>query len=471
MKERIVSFRYQLGYGIGNYGYGLISQMISSYLVFYGTAVLLIPGSLIGLVVSLSIVWDAVSDPLMGYFSDNTKSFMGRRHIYILLGTLLLTFTNYFLWTVNPELTVFTKFMWIFISVMLLKTFITIFITPYNALGAELITDYDGRSSIQAVKAVFFLFSILSVTAISMLVFFRPTLEYPRGQLNPDAYKYMAITISIIMLITGLITFFSTYKFRESSSAITNLGLKHFLKSVKVAFQSGDYRAVAFGYLFTNLASALIGTIGLHVFTFTFNMNNYKIAIIFGFQFLVCIIAQPFWIKLSRKLDKKETIMLGLKISIFGSLIMLVLVGFRDAVRLHYEWMLIYSFVVGFGISGLFSLPLSMLADTVDLEEYHHGMRNEGVYYGLLNFAYKISQALAILLFGIVLDLIGFNANLSIQSNSTLNILGILLPLGSIIAFLLSKKAYESYTLNRDNLKEIQDELKLRNMKEKSEIN
>ena len=98
-------------------------------------------------------------------------------------------------------------------------------------------------------------------------------------------------------------------------------------------------------------------------------------------------------------------------------------------------------------------------------------MRNEGVYFGLLNFAYKISQALAILLFGIVLDLIGFNANLVIQSNSTLNILGILLPLGSVIAFLLSKKAYESYTLNRDNLKEIQDELKLRNMKEKGKIN
>ncbi|MBN2260598.1 MAG: MFS transporter [Clostridiales bacterium] len=460
MKTRIISFNYQLGYGIGNYGYGLISQMVSSYLIFYGTVILKIPGSLIGLVVSLSILWDAISDPLMGYFSDNTKSFMGRRHIYILIGTILMAATNYFLWTVTPGISVYSKFIWIFTSVMLLKTFITIFITPYNALGAELISDYDGRSTIQAVKTVFFLASILSVTAISMFVFFRPTVQYPVGQLNPDAYKYMAITISTLILITGLITFFSTYKFRGSSTTNLNIGFKEFLRSIKIAFKSNDYRSVALGYLYTNLASALIGTIGLHVFTYTFYMNNYKIGIIFGFQFIVSMISQPFWIKLSKKLDKKDTIMLGLKISIIGSFIMLALVGFRDIVKLHYEIMLIYALVVGFGTSGLFSLPLSMLADTVDLEEFNHGMRNEGVYYGLLNFAYKISQSLAILLFGIVLDLIGFDANLSVQNNYTLVVLGILLPFGSIISFLLAKKAYTNYSLNREILLEIQNKLK-----------
>ena len=110
MNNTNISYKNQIGYGIGNYGYGLISQTISSYLVFYGTVVLFVPGKLIGLIVSISILWDAISDPLMGYISDNTKSKFGRRHIYILLGTLLMAASNYFLWTISPEVSTLSKF-------------------------------------------------------------------------------------------------------------------------------------------------------------------------------------------------------------------------------------------------------------------------------------------------------------------------------------------------------------------------
>lgn len=463
MNNTTISYKNQIGYGIGNYGYGLISQTISSYLVFYGTAVLFVPGKLIGLIVSVSILWDAISDPLMGYISDNTKSKFGRRHIYILFGTLLMAAANYFLWTINLEISMISKFSLVFLNMILLKTFITIFITPYNALGAELITDYDGRSSIQAIKTVFFLISILSISSISMFIFFTPTAEYPIGQLNPTAYKNMAIAISIIMFITGLISCFSTIKYRNNlhNDYNTKSNLKDFLNSVKIAIKSSDYRSVLLGYLYTNLASVLIGTIGLHVFTFTFNMNNSTIGIIFGVQFITSILAQPIWLKIAKKIDKKKTILLGLNISIFGCMILLILVFFKDLIAINYSFMLIYAIVIGFGSSGLFFLPYSMVTDTVDLEELNHGKRNEGVYFGLLNFGYKISQSLAILLFGILLDLIEFNPTVVSNSNNTLLLLGASLPIGCIIAFLLSKYSYSKYSLNREKLFEIQEKIKI----------
>ncbi|MEA3422671.1 MAG: MFS transporter [Bacillota bacterium] len=465
MRYSKITRKGQIGYGVGNYGYGLISQMISSYLVFYGTAVLFLPGKLIGLIVSLSILWDAVSDPLMGYISDNTNSKYGRRHIYILIGTLTMSTTNYFLWTISPEISIFSKFLLVFLNVILLKTFITIFITPYNALGAELVSDYDGRSSIQSIKSVFFIISLLSISSVSMFIFFTPTVEYPVGQLNPDAYKNMSIAISVIMLITGLISYFSTKKYREflpeNSQSIANF--KEFLDSLKIALQSKNYKAVFFGYLFTNLASALIGTVGLHIFTFTFLMDNYHIGIVFGVQLMVSIFSQPVWLKISKKLDKKKAVILGLNISLLACIVLLYLVSIKEVISANYGFMLLYAVIIGFGTSGLFFLPLSMITDTVDLQELNHGKRNEGVYFGLLNFGYKISQSLAILLFGFVLDIIGFDPSLPYNSNATLVMLGASLPIGSLIAFLLAKHSFKKYTLNREILTKIQEQIKTSN--------
>jgi Na+/melibiose symporter-like transporter len=460
MENHKVPVSHQLGYGIGVFGYGLTTQMISSYLVFYGTAVLYLPGGLIGFIVALSVLWDAVSDPVMGYISDGTQSKWGKRHPYLLIGTLTMALGTYFLWTTDPNMSAAAKFTWIFLNVMMLKTFITIYITPFNALGAEMTTDYDGRSSIQAVKTVFFLLSILSVTAISMFIFFIPTEAYPVGQLNPTAYRNMALTIAVITLITGAATLVSTRSYRLIGEVSSKMTFNTFLRSIKIAWMGKDYRSVVIGYLFTNLASALIGTIGLHIFTFTFLMDNVQIGMVFTIQILVSIVSQPFWISFSKRFDKKNAIIAGLYISITASIILMLLVFFRQYVHDYYQLMFIYSIVVGFGTSGLFSLPFSMIADTVDLEEHAHGKRNEGVYYGLINFGYKISQSLAILLFGILLDLIGFDAQLSSQANRTVLILGLSLPTGSLIAFFLARVSYHYYTLDREILKKIQQSIK-----------
>ncbi|MCK5763805.1 MAG: MFS transporter, partial [Clostridiales bacterium] len=286
--------------------------------------------------------------------------------------------------------------------------------------------------------------------------------EFPRGQLNPDAYKNMSIAISIIMLITGLIAYFSTKKYRDTlpKSNKSTANFSNFIESMKTALQSKNYKAVLFGYLFTNLASALSGTVGLHVFTFTFLMNNYNIGIIFGTQLMTSILAQPIWLKISKKLDKKKTTILGLNISILGCIVLLYLVSIKEVIQIHYGFMLIYAIIIGFGTSGLFFLPFSMITDTVDLQELNHGKRNEGVYFGLLNFGYKISQSLAILLFGFVLDMIGFNPLLPYNSNATLVMLGASLPIGSLIALLLAKHSYKKYTLNREILSKIQEQIK-----------
>jgi Na+/melibiose symporter-like transporter len=77
----------KVGYGVGNLSIGIAMQVVGTYLVFFSTVILGIPGYLVGLAVSISIFWDAITDPLMGYLSDITKSkIFGRRHLYLIIG-------------------------------------------------------------------------------------------------------------------------------------------------------------------------------------------------------------------------------------------------------------------------------------------------------------------------------------------------------------------------------------------------
>jgi Na+/melibiose symporter-like transporter len=342
------------------------------------------------------------------------------------------------------------------VLIFLFKTCVTIFVTPYSALGAELSDDYHERVKIQAVKTVFFLMALVLVSAICMFVFFRPRPGYPIGQLNPSAYSEMAVTGSIIMILTGLWTYHSTKAYKHKKSQQERYDIR---TSFVSSFKNADFRQVFLGYLTTNTASAIISGVGLHTFTYTFLMTNVEIGIIFGVQFLVSIITQPFWASVSKKIDKKKTVLVCLIIAMIGTLMLLGFVYNRDFVRLHPMSMVIYAITVGFGTSGLYSIPLAMVADTVDMEEYKNGYRCEGMFYGLLNFGYKIAQSIAILLLGVLLDVIGFDPNVYIQTSATEFRLGALLAIGSMVAFMLSFIAYRSYSLNYDIVTDIQEKL------------
>lgn len=161
-------------------------------------------------------------------------------------------------------------------------------------------------------------------------------------------------------------------------------------------------------------------------------------------------------------MDKKWSVILGLLISVIACFLLTVFVLQRHLVIQNYQWMMVYGLIIGFGTSGLFALPLSMIADTVDLQEAQTGLRNEGVYYGVLNLGFKLSQSLAILLLGLVLDLIQFNPDRQFQTEQTARYLGLVLAIGSLISFVLAIRAYMYYSLNKRLVGNIQKKLKER---------
>lgn len=456
----------KVAYGVGNLSYGIMLQMVSAYIVFYGSVIIGLPGKLIGLIVGLGTIWDAITDPVMGYVSDHTRlKHFGRRHLYILIGTFGMAIFGLMIFTIDSSLSVPIKAILLGINLLMLKTFSTVYATPYMALGAELSSNYDERTSIQSYKTIFFVISMIFPTIISMLIFFRPTAAYPKGQMNPAAYVNMGWTGAAITLIAGLVCYFSTKKYipnlpkaaPKSSKGVQMLNVYY---SFFELLKNKDYRAVVFGYMFTNIASAMVASIGLHMFTYTYNMSNVSMSMLFGAMFVAAAATQPLWIKITQEKEKKGAVIMGAYAMMVSAILFIVALPFRAVVSSYPIILLPIMALMGFGMGGMLLLPYSMVADTTDLGELNTGKRNEGMYLGCMTFAYKLSQAIAVFLFGIALDMIRFNSDLPHQSEFTNISLGLLLPVGCFIAILLSYIVYRKYSLTEEDIEEIQKKIK-----------
>ncbi len=442
--------KVRFGYGVGNLSFGVVLQLLTSYLMFYATNILHIPGRWVGLAASLGVVWDAISDPIMGHITDNFASRrFGRRHLFMLIGAVGATALNMFLWTIDPSFSTVLKFFILAAILLMIRTFMTLYAVPYNALGAELTNDYYERTSVQGYKTAFFVLGMVFPTVGGTLIFFRPTAAYPDGQFNPDAYLYMALVGSLIMLATGLYGVISTWKYRTFAKATqSRFRPKRMFLSFAVALRNKDFRFVALGYLLVNFASAWVGALALHTFTFALNYANHHMALVLGSMFACAVLSQPLWVLISRKLDKKPALLIAVGCGVLGSLILLLMALFAiEYMRSTWVSMVPMIALIGFGVGGMLSLPPSMVSDIADLQYAKSGRRMEGLLFGTFTLCYKLSQSISVLLLGILLDVIRFNSALPVQSPVTITWLGLLLPLGCLFGFGLAFLAYSRYSL------------------------
>lgn len=407
----------KLGYGVGNVGYSLPYQLSASLFMLYATEILKIPPAIAGGVGALSIVWDALTDPVVGYLSDNTSSRLGRRHPYVLLGGLAIAVTSYLLWTISPSASLAVRVALVAVILLLLKTALAAFFVPYLALGGELSEDYDQRSAIQGVRATFYLTGMILALGGAPIVFFRSSPEFPHGQLNPAVYPRMALAFSVVAALAILICFFATLRFvpalpqRTEEMRRRSLSLRHVLADFTDAMRNREL-LVLVATIFILEAGFQFGiTIGNHVNTYTYGLSGPQIGLL-GLTVLgTSVLSQPFWVWFTKRYEKRTALVAGLVIGF---------VGFVGGPWTHVWWKLfpigprvvvtlaIFMVVAGIGNGAFMSIPNSMIADAADLEELRTGKRDEGLYFGAYTFAYKAGTACSWLLAGAALSLIGF---------------------------------------------------------------
>ncbi|HEY8390411.1 MAG TPA: MFS transporter [Clostridia bacterium] len=457
-KKPIMSTASKVMYGAGSLGYCMVTQTATSLLMYFGTVAHGMSGTLMGVAILIGTIWDGAGDPIFGSLSDRCRSkFFGRRHGFMFFGMFGIAIINIVLWSMPMALPQWVKFIWITIFNLMFNTFNTIFQTPYQALGLELSSDYDDRSSLEVFKTVFFLIGMLIPTVLLAVVF------TDKGK--PEQYMTMAYLGSCVMLVTGMLTFMGTYNQmpRLNIQARTGTIEKKSIIDVFIdffkAFKVKNFRALVVGYAVSLMSAALLTSIGLHFFNYTFQFTFIETAIVLGGLFVMTVFSQPFWMIISRKIDKKPSLILGVVISLIGILyegVIFVLYYYLHTVQKAelLIYLLIGMLIVGFGVGAIFSMPGSMMGDVIIVEQQRTGINKTGTYNSFMTFAYKISQSLSSFLAGIMLDIIGFNVNKPMGTRVFAS-LGWLVIIGVFLVLAISIVFYAQYGISKKDVQEI----------------
>jgi len=407
--------RPKLFYGVGSVAYGVKNNGFSFFLLIYYNQVLGLSAIASGTALMIALILDAISDPLVGYISDNWHSRWGRRHPFMYFSALPLVVCYVFLWNPPSGLGQQGLFVYLLCGAVLVRTLITLYEIPNTSMVAELTDDYDERTSMLSFRYFFGWYGGLSMAALAYGVFFPMGSESGFGQLDARGYQVYGLIGACAILASILTSSLGTHRYipimkqprpklpfepgrvvRELSQTLSN-------RSFLALFMAGVFAAIAGG---------VSSNLGIYMATYFWELEPERILYIVMMQFLSALIGATLAPLLTRRFGKKRAA-LGLiasAITLGPAPILLRLLqlfpGNESAWLLPilmFHGLIEVALVVMIGIT-----TASMMADIAEQNEIRTGRREEGLFFSATSFAAKVTSGLGTFLAGVILDLIAF---------------------------------------------------------------
>lgn len=459
-----LNFFNKLGYGIGGLGYSSMSNTLNGFIMFFATAVMGISGSLVGIAIAISSLWDGVSDPLVGYLSDNTKNkLFGKRLGFMFFGIFVIAFLNICIWAMPANFPEWAKFVWLLVGMLAIESANTCFGTPYAALAIDMAPDYNEQSKIQGFKTVF---NIIGMILPSVLMYFFMSSISISIQTSHTQVGYIKISFinSALLIVLGLITIFSSLHYTRKNRVYmleekrTSFNFLDLLGGYLNILKKKDFRSVILGYSFATIASSFLTSVGMHLFTYCYHFSSSQISVVLIALFGGAIASQPLWIYLSKRMDKKRALNISLSTIVFGVFLTMITFLFRGFIDCSTMFYIVLPCIVfcGIGAGAMYSLPFSMYADVVTLEMFKTGENNAGSYTGYFTFTYNLANSVALLIIGFMLDAIKFDASQPVQAMSVQKGLGMIVFLGCSIFLALAIMLFSKFSVKRADVLKVQ---------------
>jgi glycoside/pentoside/hexuronide:cation symporter, GPH family len=436
----------KLGFGICDLGGNLFFTLVGFYLLFFMTDVVGLSAGLAGTALMIGKVWDAVTDPAVGYLSDRTRTRWGRRRPYMFFGSFLLFGMMIVMFTVPGYSGQWQLFAWAALAYCLLCSAYTLVNIPYGALTPEMTTDYNERTVLNAYR--------MSSAVVGTLV--GAGLALPivgLGVSQAAGWALMGSVMGGIMMLTGLITVFSV---REPVHARIPKAQNIFKSYAQVLGMKTFLTCLIPWTLHITGITVIQGAL-LYYFLYIYGSET-------GFQLaLVSLLVSamifiPVWTVISKRIGKKKSYNTGMLI-LSGAVMVFFLIGHHVPMEVSY----IIMAVAGFGFATQYVMPYAIVPDVVEYDYAENGVRREGVFYGLWTFTSKVGQAFAIALSGWTLSVFGYIPDIP---QTELSLLGIRLLCGPVpILFFISGVIILSfYPITREKYEEILQKIALRDI-------
>lgn len=459
----------QLGYGLGQLGDAIVHFSFETLVFFYYVQVLGLSGTLAGSAVFIALIFDALSDPLVGSLSDSTRSRLGRRHPFLFAGPLPLAVCFYFLFVPPEGLAQAGLFAWLTLLSILARTCLTLFSVPYMSLGAELSTDYVGRTWVVANRMSFGAIGWIGAAGVAFFGFFRPTEAYPIGHMNPSPYAAFAFTMALFIASVQLASAASTLRAARAIPVTGRVEAFHPARAfgeLRMAFTQSSFRWFAIAGVVAAVALGLRQTLVLHMNTFFWELTSTETGLVMVVTLGGLLVGFPFWAWLSHRIEKRVVFQAGLWVLGICVLLppLLRAVGaFPDnaSKAALVPIVAVFSLLSALGGTGAQLAQGSMAADITDESALETGRRQEGIFFAAVNVLVKCSSGLGHQVGGIALDWIGLEATASpgAVSEELIGELGWVYGFGVLLPALVAARLIGRYRLDRARVEEIQQRL------------
>ncbi|MEQ9168303.1 MAG: MFS transporter [Fulvivirga sp.] len=430
------------------------------------------PGWMYGAVYFLPRISDAFTDPIMGFISDNTKSRWGRRRQYVFLGAVVMGVAFSIMWQLYGANSVEYNFTYFLIWSVVFYIGITIFSVPYVAMGYEMTTDFHERTQIMAIAQWIGQWAWV-IAPWFWVIMYDPN-WFPSTE---EATRELAVWVGVIFAICAMIPAIfisskSTLNEDYSPLSLSGIGnsLAEIWKGFKEAFSSQPFRKLCFSTFFIYNSFMTISGFTFFIVVWHLFKGDAEAAgfwtPLFGSAGAVVttFLVIPIVARMSRKLGKKNAFMISQSISLIGyaSLWFLFVPG--------EPWMFIFALPFhSFGIGSLFVIMMSMTADVIDLDELNYGARREGVFGAIYWYMVKFGFAIAGGLSGVILSIVGFDGNASVQPEGAIDGLRIAFSVVPMLGTLIAMYIMHDYDVDEKRAGEIRADLeKLKGQKKSS---
>lgn len=456
-----LTWRVRFMFAVGQIPEGVQSTSFGFFLLFFYNQVLGLSGFLASLAIVLALLVDAVSDPIIGSWSDGTKNRWGRRHPFMYAGAAPFAICFYLLFSPPAGLSEMQVFLWLVVFSVMTRTTQSVYSIPHTSLTAELSNDYHERTLLSSLRSILQSVGTLMVFLIGLQIFFEATPEYPNGQLNPAAYPNFAAMFSIVIFVGVLLTAYGTHShipfLPQANPDGDRFSLRQVLREAVMAFGLRSFRAVVSTAVLFGMTMGMVSALSIYLGTLYFEFSLALIGLSFPASVLGSFMGAGLATPLGRIFQEKKFLLMGGLVwyAVWNTLpIILSLLGLfpKPGDPLLFYLVMTSNAICSMGIGVLTVMIGSMIADITDQHEEKHGSRNEGIYFAASSFAAKAIGGFGIVVSGVVVDLAGIQRSATVETidPESLRTLAMAMGPGVLIMIGITVIAASFYDLSRE---------------------
>ena len=373
-----LTLKTRLGYGIGDIAICLYWSGVGLYLLYFYTDVVGISPSLAGLIYGIGMLWDAVTDPFMGYIAERTRTKWGVYRPYLLFGNVPLALSFVLLFWV-PPFEGAMLFSFLLFTNLLHRTCFTIVSVPFSSLTPRITSDSQERTNLTGFRM---LGAQTGTNLMALLAF--PIIFWVGGEDESSGFLVLGAIAGLTALAIHAVTFM-TVKEPENDLGIERVG-GSLAEAAQAVAKNGPFWLVFSATLIVGITTIFFGNNLIYYTKYALNLHEHQGTILFT-SGIIAFLSIPIWWAISNRIGKKLTWLIS------SSVTLIALVSFYLYPISQLNELLVLVGFIGFGSGAGGILFWSMLPDTIEYGEVHTGVRSESSLYGFMTFAQKGSIA------------------------------------------------------------------------------